>query len=78
MYYNGMSDYGEEDYPRMTIDECRKYVTEEIYDMRSNGSGHTVYHKGICEDLKTLGNAVIYPIIDEYARGLDIIKEVVA
>lgn len=75
MYYNGVIDEGEEAYPQMTIEECRQYVIDQIYDMRSNGGGHTTYRKGICQDLKTLGNTVIYPVIDEYARGLDLIKE---
>ena len=75
MYNNGMSDYGEDEYPQMTIEECRNYVIEELYDMKSNGSGHTVYNKGICQDLKTLGNKVIYAVIDSYARDLGLIKE---
>ncbi len=75
MYSNGMSDYGLDEYPEMTVDECREYVTGQIYDMKSNGSGYTVYRDGICEDLKTLGNTVIYPVIDEYAADLGIIKK---
>lgn len=76
MYSNGMSDYGEGEYPQMTIDECRQYVTSEIYNFMSDGHGRTVYGDGICDNLKTLGNDVIYPIIDEVAKDLDIIKEV--
>lgn len=75
MYLNGMYDYGEEDYPEMTIEECREYVTSEIYDMRSDGHGHTRYANGICDDLKFLGNDYIYSVIDEYAKGNGIIKE---
>lgn len=67
MYYNGMLDYPE-DYPEMTIDECRKYVTDQIYDMKSDGHGNTKYANGICDDLKFLGNDYIYEVIDEYAK----------
>lgn len=73
-YYNGMEDYPEE-YPEMTIEECRKYVTEQIYDMKSNGSGHTRYANGICDNLRFLGNEYIHKVIDEYAIGNGIIKD---
>ena len=73
MYYNGMCDEPEY-YPEMTIEECREYVTDQIYDMKSNG-GHTKYAKGICDDLKFLGNDYIYNVIDTYATENGIIKE---
>lgn len=72
MYYNGMMDYPE-DYPEMTIDECREYVIDQIYDMKSDGNGHTRYAKGICDELKFLGNDYIYNVIDTYAEMNDII-----
>lgn len=72
MYYNGMMDYPE-DYPEMTIEECRDYVCNQIYDMKSDGHGHTRYSKGICDDLKFLGNDYIYDVIDKYAKMNDII-----
>ena len=71
-YYNGMSDFGEEEYPQMSVDECREYVTSQIYDMLDNGSGHTVYADGICDNLRFLGNDYIYSVIDEYAKELEI------
>jgi len=73
MYLNGMYDYPEE-YPEMTKEECRKYVTSQIYDMRSDGNGHTRYAKGICDDLRFLGNNVIHAAIDEYAEESGILK----
>ena len=72
-YLNGMYDYPE-DYPEMTIEECRKYVTEQIYDMKSNGHGRTFYGNGICDDLRFLGNDYIHKVIDEYAMESGIIK----
>ena len=73
-YLNGMYDYPE-DYPEMTIDECRKFVTEQIYNMKSNGGGHTVYRNGICDELRFLGNDYIYNVIDKYAIENGIIAE---
>ena len=74
MYYNGTLDFPK-DYPEMTIEECREYVTSEIYDMKSDGHGHTRYAQGICDDLKFLGNDFIYNAIDTYAKDLGLIKE---
>lgn len=73
-YYNGMCDYPDE-YQEMTIEECREYVTDQIYDMKSDGGGRTIYEKGICDDLKFLGNDFIYEVIDTYAIDSGIIKE---
>ena len=72
-YLNGMEDYPDE-YPEMTIDECREYVTSIIYDIKSNGRGITRCGNGICDNLKFLGNEYIYSVIDEYAKGCGIIK----
>ena len=74
-YLNGMYDRPE-DYPEMTLEECREYVTSQIYDMKSNGGGHTFYRSGICDELKFLGNDYIYKVIDEYAIDNGIIKSV--
>lgn len=73
-YLNGIYDYPEE-YLEMTLEECREYVTSQIYDMKSNGHGHTFYKDGICDELRFLGNEYIYKIIDEYAIANGIIKE---
>ena len=72
-YCNGMYDYPDE-YPEMTIGECREYVTSMIYDMKSNGNGITRYGTGICDNLKFLGNEYIHSVIDKYAHGCGIIK----
>ncbi len=74
MYYNGILDHGEEEYPLMTKEECREYCTSQIYDMKYDGHGHTRYQKGICEDLKFLGNEYIFSVIDKYAAELAILK----
>lgn len=73
-YLNGMYDYPE-DYPEMTVEECREYVTSQIYNMKSDGHGHTFYGDGICDELRFLGNDYIYKVIDEYANANGIIKE---
>lgn len=73
-YLNGIYDYPEE-YPEMTLEECREYVTSQIYDMKSNGHGHTFYRNGICDELRFLGNEYIYKVIDEYAIANGIIKD---
>ena len=62
-YLNGIYDYPEE------------YVTSQIYDMKSNGHGHTFYRNGICDELRFLGNEYIYKVIDEYAIANGIIKD---
>lgn len=73
-YLNGIYDYPEE-YPEMTLEECREYVTSQIYDMKSNGHGHIFYKDGICDELRFLGNEYIYKVIDEYAIANGIIKD---
>ena len=73
-YLNGIYDFPEE-YPEMTLEECREYVTSQIYDMKSNGHGHTFYRNGICDELRFLGNEYIYKVIDEYAIANGIIKD---
>lgn len=73
-YLNGTYDFPEE-YPEMTLEECREYVTSQIYDMKSNGHGHTFYRDGICDELRFLGNEYIYKVIDEYAIANGIIKD---
>lgn len=74
MYYNGMEDYPD-DYPEMKRDECREYCTSQIYDMKADGHGTTYYDKGICDNLKFLGNDYIYSVIDKYAAENGILKE---
>lgn len=73
-YLNGMYDYPE-DYPEMTVEDCREYVASQIYDMKSDGHGTTFYRDGICDELRFLGNDYIYKVIDEYAVANGIIKE---
>ena len=37
-YVNGMYD---DDYPQMTIEECREYVKSQVYDRKAYGNGFT-------------------------------------
>ena len=73
-YLNGMSDYPEE-YGEMSVDECRSYVVERLYDIKVMEPGHVRERTGICEELKFLGNEEIYSLIDSYARDSGILKE---
>lgn len=73
-YANGMTDYGLDEYPQMTEEDCIDWVKDQIYDMRSNGSGFCHYGKGVCKHLKFLGNDYIHERIIAIAKELDIIK----
>lgn len=76
-YENGMSDYGLEEYPKMTEKEVLDYCKTAggIYDMMDNGFGYTVYRAGICKDLKFLGSEYINDKILEIAAECGILKE---
>lgn len=67
IYLNGQMDYGEEEYPNLTEQEWFDFCVPEIYNMKDNGSGITVYADGICDNLKFLGNNVIRKVIAEIA-----------
>lgn len=69
-YYNGMLDY---DDPQMTKEECREYCTDQIYDIKCDGGGYCKHSKGICDNLKFLGNEYIYKVIDKYAADSGIL-----
>lgn len=73
-YENGMTDYGEEEYPMMTLDEAYEYCASECFDILDNGHGHTVYAKGICDHLKFLGTDYIKSVIKEIADDCGILK----
>ena len=68
-------DYGEEEYPNLTEQEWFEFCTSEIYDMKNNGSGFTMYAKGICDNLKFLGNETIRKVIIEIADSEGLVKE---
>lgn len=74
LYLNGMTDDPDE-YPEMTKEQCRDYVTSQIYDMKDWGGGRTTYKDGICDNLRFLGNEYIYGVIDKYAKENGILKE---
>lgn len=57
-YANGMSD-DPDSYKPMTEDELIKYCYSEIFDIKNDGEGGTRLLKGICDDLKFLGNDLI-------------------
>ena len=73
MYANGMSDYGEEEYPRFTENDAIAYAKDQIYDMRDTGHGMTTYADGICKDLKFLGNKYIEARIIAIAEECDVL-----
>ncbi len=74
MYANGMSDNGEEEYPRFTEEEAIAYAKDQIYDMLDTGWGRTSYRDGICKDLKFLGNKYIEERIIAIAEECDVLK----
>lgn len=57
-YANGMSD-DPDSYKPMTEDELIKYCYSEIFDIKNDGEGGTKLLKGVCDDLKFLGNDLI-------------------
>lgn len=57
-YVNGMND-DPENYKPLTEDQLIKYCYEEIFDIKDDGEGTTQMQKGICDDLKFLGNDLI-------------------
>ena len=74
MYANGMSDCGEEEYPRFTEEDAIDYAKDQIYDMWDSGDGMTRYATGICKDLKFLGNEYIEKRIIAIAEECDCLK----
>lgn len=66
-YLNSQTDYGEKEYPNLTEQEWFDYCVVEIYDMKDNGCGRTLYANGICDNLKFLGNETIRKVIVEIA-----------
>jgi len=74
MYANGMCDNGEEEYPRFTEDEAIRYAKSQVYDIWDSGSGMTRFGRGICKDLKFLGNDYIEDRILAIATECDVLK----
>ena len=68
-YGNGQCDYGTEDYPNLTEQQWWDYCVPEIYDMKNDGGGRTLYAKGICDNLRFIGNERIRALIVEVAAG---------
>lgn len=66
-YLNGQMGYGDEDYPNITAERWWNYCVPDIYNMKNNGHGTTVYCDGICDNLKFLGNDTIMKVIVESA-----------
>lgn len=65
VYLNSQMDWGEEDYPNLTAEQWWNYCVPDIYNMKNDGSGTTVYCDGICDNLKFLGNDMIMKVIVE-------------
>lgn len=73
-YYNGMEDCPD-DYPALTEKEVLRYTSSLIYDRKVLGNGTTLEEPGICDNLRFLGNDIIYPVILKYANELGILKK---
>lgn len=73
-YMNGQYDCGEEDYPNLTVEQWWNYCVPDIYNMRVN-RGSAVYHVGICDDLRFLGNEKIKEVIIDIASSEGLIAE---
>ncbi|MBR3645407.1 MAG: hypothetical protein IKN54_03225 [Lachnospiraceae bacterium] len=71
---NAMQDNPDEFEPR-TLEELRKEVCSEIFDMVSDGGGSVDYADNICAHLKFLGNKYIYSVIDRIGKECGIVKE---
>ena len=67
IYLNSQMDYGEEEYPNLTEQQWWDECVPEIYHMKTNGRGLTLYGDGICDNLKFLGNDTIRKMIAEIA-----------
>lgn len=74
-YENGQLDSGKEVYPDLTANEWIEYVKAEIYDMKCDGRGATLYRNGICKDLRFLGNKYMNEAIVNEARKSGMLKE---
>ena len=74
-YMNGMTDCGEEEYPKLSDDEAIQLCKNEVYDMWCSGHGMCHYEKGICKDLKFLGNDYINDRILTIAAECGILKD---
>lgn len=74
MYFNGMTDCGEAEYPALTEQECIDYAYEQVFDMKDNGYGVTEYLEGICDDLKFLGSEYIKDRILDIAAEEGVLK----
>lgn len=74
-YLNGQIDYGEKDYPNLTSEQWWNYCVPDVYSMKNDGSGTTVYCDGICDNLKFLGNDTIMKVIIESVDGVGLLKK---
>lgn len=77
-YYNGIEDYGTDSYPLFTEEELLKYVLDQVFDIKSDGEGTIYSGKGICNNLKKLGEEKINEIIIEIGYEADVMKKVEA
>ena len=73
-YENGMCDEPD-DFPKLTKEQVIDYCIPEIYNQFSDGSGCTVYGRGISDCIKFLGNDYIYNKIIEIAKECDILED---
>ncbi len=72
-YYNGIQDYGTDEYPLLTEEEAMDMAIPEIYNMSSDGCGWTRFGTGICKDLKFLGNEYIHAEVLRIAEECEVL-----
>ena len=58
----------------MSEDEAIDYAISQVYDLWDSGYGMTRYAKGICKDLKFLGNEYITSRILAIAEECGVLK----
>ena len=73
-YYNGITDYGEKEYPLLTEEEAINMAIPEIYNTKCDGHGWTQFGTGICKDLKFLGNDYIKSEVIRIAEECEVLK----
>ena len=72
-YYNGITDYGEEEYPLLTEEKAIDMAIPEIYNIKCDGGGWTRFGIGICKDLKFLGNNYIKSEVIRIAEECEVL-----
>jgi len=73
-YQNGMND-DPENYLPLTKEQLIKYCYAEVFDIKDDGNGTTKLLKGICDDLKFLGNDLIQSEILRIGKEAEVLVD---